>query len=324
LSVAASNSDTSMTITSDTNFAAKSGQGMVLIDESQSTEEIAYSASKTGAVLSTPLVNRGLEGGSAQGHAINATVKGILTAGMWNDLIDSLLNVLDQTAGTVKSGMVLTLPQINDTTADHQYVFAVSELTSDRTVTLPLLTGNDTFVFAAHTQTLQNKSFGDGTDSTKDLTFALNGATTAKTMTITSSHTDDRTLTLPDATDTVVGRATTDTLTNKRITKRVSTEASSATPTINTDNVDMHTITALATDITSFTTNLSGTPTNGQTLIIRIQDSGSGQTIAWGSSFESAGGTLPTTITAGKKAYVGLIYNSADSKWDCVAAVEEA
>ena len=53
---------------------------------------------------------------------------------------------------------VLTTPQINDTSADHQYVFAVSELVADRTVTLPLLTGNDTFVFEAHTQTLTNKT----------------------------------------------------------------------------------------------------------------------------------------------------------------------
>ena len=49
-----------------------------------------------------------------------------------------------------------------------------------------------------------------------------------------------------------------------RIKPRVSTETSSATPTINTDNVDAHSITALATDITSFTTKLSGTPTNFQ------------------------------------------------------------
>lgn len=53
---------------------------------------------------------------------------------------------------------VLTTPQINDTSADHQYVFAVSELAADRTVTLPLLTGNDTFVFADHTQTLTGKT----------------------------------------------------------------------------------------------------------------------------------------------------------------------
>jgi len=37
-------------------------------------------------------------------------------------------------------------------------VFAVSELAGDRTVTLPLLAGNDTFVFAAFTQTLTNKT----------------------------------------------------------------------------------------------------------------------------------------------------------------------
>lgn len=53
---------------------------------------------------------------------------------------------------------VLTTPQINDTSADHQYVFAVSELTADRTVTLPLLTGNDTFTFNAFAATLTNKT----------------------------------------------------------------------------------------------------------------------------------------------------------------------
>ena len=53
---------------------------------------------------------------------------------------------------------VLTTPQINDTSADHQYVVAVSELAADRNVTLPLLTGNDEFTFNAHTQTLTNKT----------------------------------------------------------------------------------------------------------------------------------------------------------------------
>lgn len=55
----------------------------------------------------------------------------------------------------------VTLPktvEIQDTSADHQYVLAVSELTADRTVTLPLLTGNDEVVFKDHTQTLTNKT----------------------------------------------------------------------------------------------------------------------------------------------------------------------
>ena len=51
---------------------------------------------------------------------------------------------------------------------------------------------------------LQGKATGnvvirDGTDPTKTLSVELSGATTAKTLTLTSSHTDDRTLTLPDA-----------------------------------------------------------------------------------------------------------------------------
>jgi imidazole glycerol phosphate synthase subunit HisF len=68
---------------------------------------------------------------------------------------------------------VLTTPQINDTSSDHQYVFAVSELAADRTVTLPLLTGNDTFVFAAHTQTLTNKTLTSPTITTPTISGAI-------------------------------------------------------------------------------------------------------------------------------------------------------
>ena len=56
---------------------------------------------------------------------------------------------------------VLTTPQINDTSSDHQYIVAVSELAADRNVTLPLLAGDDTFTFNAHTQTLSNKTLVD-------------------------------------------------------------------------------------------------------------------------------------------------------------------
>ena len=53
---------------------------------------------------------------------------------------------------------VFTTPQINDSSADHQYVIAVSELTADRTLTLPLLTGNDQVTTDAHATTLTNKT----------------------------------------------------------------------------------------------------------------------------------------------------------------------
>jgi len=58
----------------------------------------------------------------------------------------------------VLSSKTLTLPQINDTSSDHQYIFAVNELAADRTVTLPLLTGDDTFVFNDFAATLTNKT----------------------------------------------------------------------------------------------------------------------------------------------------------------------
>ena len=75
-----------------------------------------------------------------------------------NILLDSSTNTL--TNKTLTSP-VLTTPQINDTSADHQYVVAVSELAADRTITLPLLTGNDEVTFNAHTQTLTNKTLTD-------------------------------------------------------------------------------------------------------------------------------------------------------------------
>jgi hypothetical protein len=116
----------------------------------------------------------------------------------------------------------------------------------------------------------------------------------------------------------VVGTTDTNTLTNKRITARTGTVASSATPTINTDNVDYYSITALAAAITSFTTNLSGIPTIGQTLWISIKDNGTARAIAWGASFEASTIALPTTTVISTRLDVAFIWNEATSVWRCV------
>jgi hypothetical protein len=116
----------------------------------------------------------------------------------------------------------------------------------------------------------------------------------------------------------VVGTTDTQTLTNKRVTPRVSTTTSSATPTINTDNVDIYGLTAQAVDITSFTTNLSGTPTDGQKLMIYIVGTAA-RAITWGASFEASTVALPTTTVSTNRLDVGFIWNAATSKWRCVA-----
>jgi hypothetical protein len=103
-----------------------------------------------------------------------------------------------------------------------------------------------------------------------------------------------------------------------RITPRVSTTTSSATPTINTDTTDQFGLTAQAVDITSFTTNLSGTPTNGQKLWIYIVGTAA-RAITWGASFESSTATLPTTTVTTNRLDIGFVWNAATSKWRCVA-----
>ena len=102
---------------------------------------------------------------------------------------------------------------------------------------------------------------------------------------------------------------------------RVNTITSSATPTTNTDNYDFVDITALATAITSMTTNLSGTPTVGQVLVFQIKDNGTARAITWGASFTAKGVALPTTTVISKLLTVGFIWNG--SNWGCVGSAQE-
>lgn len=138
--------------------------------------------------------------------------------------------------------------------------------------------------------------------------------------TLTFTGTDGTTMTLPTANASLIGKATTDTLTNKRFTPRVGSTTSSATPTINTDNVDVYKLTAQAVDITSFTTNLSGTPSDNDVLIIQITGTAA-RAITWGSAFEASTVALPTTTLTTAMLAVAFMYNSATSKWRCVASV---
>lgn len=58
---------------------------------------------------------------------------------------------------------VITTPQINDTSSNHQYIVAVNELSADRTITLPLLGADDTIAFNNHTATMKNKTLQNPT-----------------------------------------------------------------------------------------------------------------------------------------------------------------
>ena len=123
-----------------------------------------------------------------------------------------------------------------DTDDSYETTLAITDPTADRTLTLPNLTGTATSITG--TQTLANKTFTSpainaGTLSgaftgTMDITgTVLSGASPLvfegasadayETTLAVENPAADRTVSLPNATDTLIGKATTDALTNKTI-----------------------------------------------------------------------------------------------------------
>lgn len=118
--------------------------------------------------------------------------------------------------------------------------------------------------------------------------------------------------------------SSTNTLTNKRITKRVTSVTDSATPTPNADTDDCYDLTALAQAATFAAP--TGTPTNFQTLTIRIKDNGTARALGWNAAYVAGGVALPTTTVLSKILTLGFIYNTANTlnKWQLVASAQEA
>lgn len=216
-------------------------------------------------------------------------------------------------SGTVTSVTVVTANGVSGSVANGTTTPAI-------TITLGAITPtsvNGVVISGASTPTLSitGTTSVSGTN-TGDQTLPVK-ATGAE---IDTGTDDAKFATAKAITDSTVTTATkTQTLTNKRITKRTGTTTSSATPTINTDNVEMYLITAQTEAITSFTTNLSGTPTEGQTLWIAITGTAA-RAITWGTSFEASTVALPTTTVTTNRLDVGFVWNSVTSKWRCVAS----
>lgn len=115
--------------------------------------------------------------------------------------------------------------------------------------------------------------------------------------------------------------SSTNTLTNKRITKRVVTTTDDATAVIDVDVTDVYELSAVA-NATTFST--TGAPTDGQQMIIRFKDAGVAKALTWDAIFVVIGATLPTTTVAGKWHYVGATYNTAAIKWHVIAVGVQA
>lgn len=115
------------------------------------------------------------------------------------------------------------------------------------------------------------------------------------------------------------------TLSNKRVVPRIQTIANTSLITPTGDTADVCEITSLG--IAANVASPSGTPTDGQKLIIRIKDNGVSQNLTWANTagaYRPIGITLPVSTTATKVTYVGLIYNSQDGYWDAIATTTQA
>jgi hypothetical protein len=132
----------------------------------------------------------------------------------------------------------------------------------------------------------------------------------------------------------VVTPTGTQTLTNKRVTARVSSTTSITSPLAwNGDNFDQYAATAQAAALTLNAD--AGTPTDGQKITFRIKDNATPRVLTFtggaskgfrpiGVMMTASGSNWTYTTTASKTVYFGCVYNAADQRWDIVAISQEA
>lgn len=98
------------------------------------------------------------------------------------------------------------------------------------------------------------------------------------------------------------------------IVRRPTTIPSSATPTPDSTNTDIYTISALAAAATFGAP--TGTPSHGQGLMLLVKDNGTSRAFAWNSIYMAGLDlSLPAATTVGKWILIGFVYNAVDTKW---------
>lgn len=198
---------------------------------------------------------------------------------------------------------------------------ATVSLTADVTGTLPAGNGGT----GNATNSLNAALLGNGTGALQTVAPATagnvlrsDGTTWASTALVKA----DVGLGNVDNTSNATERAATRTLSGARITPRIGTTASSSTPTPDADAHDQYNVTALAAGATLGAP--TGTPVDGQKLLVRFKDNGTARTLAYNAIYRALGVTLPTTTVISKTLYLGMVFCAADTKWDILAVGQEA
>jgi tetrahydromethanopterin S-methyltransferase subunit B len=126
------------------------------------------------------------------------------------------LDYFSDTNSTVNPAFGSSITFEGATANDYETVLAVTDPTADRTITLPNVDG--TVITTGNLSDITNIGV-----FTSTITMEGSSADDNELTLSAGNPTADRTLTFPDATDTLVGKATTDTLTNKSISLTTNT-----------------------------------------------------------------------------------------------------
>src|SRR6185295_2323619 len=89
---------------------------------------------------------------------------------------------------------------------------------------------------------------------------------------------------------------------------RVTSVVTSGTPTPDADTTDLYTLTAQAA--AAAFGNPTGTPVNGQQLLVRIKDNGGARALTWGTAYVAGGVALPATTVLSKILTLTFRYNT--------------
>lgn len=88
----------------------------------------------------------------------------------------------------------------------------------------------------------------------------------------------------------------------------------------NVDVFDKYFITGLQTAV-AFAAP-TGTPTDGQLLLVRIKDNGTPKSISWNSVYRQSLSLALPLATTGRTIQIGFMYNGVDIKWDLLAVLD--
>ena len=119
---------------------------------------------------------------------------------------------------------------------------------------------------------------------------------------------------------TAVGWQSLGAYTQTRATTRVQSIATATVINPPCDQCDQYDVTALATTTTIDLP--TGTPQDGQKLMIRLKSNGSIQTVNYNASvYNPIGQAIPFNLSAVGYSYVGCVYNAQSGLWDIIAVI---